>query len=154
MDKVTQFQESFRFLSNFWISPLPVFYNGVQYKSVEHAYQALKCVDKVDHDSVMMQSTPSIAKNLVKHMKQRPDWAKVKLTIMLELVRSKFFGNAYLGQKLKDTGDAELVEGNMWYDTYWGVDLRSGKGDNHLGKILMQVRKELNDDDSNTYTKA
>ena len=39
------------------------------------------------------------------------------------------------------TGDAELVEGNTWNDTYWGVC--NGVGHNHLGKILMQVRQEL-----------
>ncbi len=36
-----------------------------------------------------------------------------------------------------------LQEGNRWGDTFWGVDLRTGKGENKLGKILMRVRKEL-----------
>ena len=30
-----------------------------------------------------------------------------------------------------------------WGDTCWGVDLRTDNGDNHLGRILMQVRREL-----------
>ena len=36
-----------------------------------------------------------------------------------------------------------LVEGNRWGDTCWGVDTRTGRGENHLGKILMNVREEL-----------
>jgi predicted NAD-dependent protein-ADP-ribosyltransferase YbiA (DUF1768 family) len=42
---------------------------------------------------------------------------------------------------LLETGDAELIEGNDWGDTFWGVC--GGKGNNFLGKLLMEVRKEL-----------
>ena len=43
--------------------------------------------------------------------------------------------------KLLDTGDTELIEGNNWHDTFWGVC--KGKGQNNLGKILMEVRKDI-----------
>ena len=39
------------------------------------------------------------------------------------------------------TGEEYLVEGNTWGDKYWGVC--GGIGLNHLGKLLMQVRDEL-----------
>lgn len=32
-------------------------------------------------------------------------------------------------------------KGNHWHDTYWGVC--DGAGENRLGKLLMQVRREL-----------
>lgn len=35
----------------------------------------------------------------------------------------------------------ELIEGNTWGDTFWGVC--RGKGENNLGKILMRLRSEL-----------
>lgn len=35
----------------------------------------------------------------------------------------------------------ELIEGNYWHDTYWGVC--EGVGENHLGKLLMEIRNEL-----------
>lgn len=38
----------------------------------------------------------------------------------------------------------QIVEGNTWGDAFWGVDSRTGEGENHLGQILMQVRSELN----------
>lgn len=39
------------------------------------------------------------------------------------------------------TGNAELIEGNTWNDTFWGVC--NGEGENNLGKLLMKVRTNL-----------
>ena len=36
-----------------------------------------------------------------------------------------------------------LEEGNWWGDIFWGVDKKTGAGENNLGKILMKVREEL-----------
>ena len=44
-------------------------------------------------------------------------------------------------QRLLDTGDRELIEGNTWGDRFWGVC--RGEGENKLGRILMRVRDEL-----------
>lgn len=41
------------------------------------------------------------------------------------------------------TGGEDLVEGNRWNDKFWGVCLKTGRGENWLGKLLMQVRAEL-----------
>ena len=62
---------------------------------------------------------------------------------MEEIVRAKFVQNPYLMKKLLDTGELLLIEGNTWKDIFWGVDINSGEGKNHLGKILMNVREEL-----------
>ena len=51
--------------------------------------------------------------------------------------------NEVLKALLLATGDAELQEGNTWNDTFWGVSSKTGKGKNTLGKILMKVRGEL-----------
>lgn len=39
----------------------------------------------------------------------------------------------------------DAVEGTLWGDTYWGVDLEEPRrpGRNHLGKLLMRRRDEL-----------
>jgi ribA/ribD-fused uncharacterized protein len=71
----------------------------------------------------------------------RPDWEQVKILIMTSLVRDKFTRHQDLKEQLLATGDAELIEGNWWGDTFWGVC--KGKGENHLGKVLMKVREEL-----------
>jgi predicted NAD-dependent protein-ADP-ribosyltransferase YbiA (DUF1768 family) len=33
-----------------------------------------------------------------------------------------------------------LKELNTWHDVFWGVDYKTDKGENKLGKILMVVR--------------
>lgn len=60
---------------------------------------------------------------------------------MYEIVLAKFTQNPELLDKLKATGDAILIEGNYWHDTFWGVC--EGKGKNYLGKIIMKIRAEL-----------
>ena len=57
-----------------------------------------------------------------------------------QLLRSKF-SDPELAEALLATGDAELVEGNTWGDPFWGV--YKGKGENMLGRLLMEVRGEI-----------
>lgn len=64
----------------------------------------------------------------------------MKLRVMELLLRQKF-QIPELGAKLLSTGSAELVEGNHWGDTFWGVYNKVGH--NHLGKLLMKIRSEL-----------
>ena len=70
----------------------------------------------------------------------RPDWDDVKFKIMEQVVYEKFTQNPTLAQDLLNTGDRILKEGNYWKDLYWGVDLKTGEGENNLGKILMSLR--------------
>lgn len=58
-------------------------------------------------------------------------------------VSSKFEQYDTLAQSLMNTSPHELIEGNDWGDTFWGVDLNTNQGENHLGKILMQIRYNL-----------
>jgi predicted NAD-dependent protein-ADP-ribosyltransferase YbiA (DUF1768 family) len=73
-------------------------------------------------------------------VKLRPDWESIKLDVMETAVRIKFT-DPELAAKLIATGDEELIEGNWWNDTFWGVC--NGVGENHLGKILMKVRADI-----------
>ena len=59
------------------------------------------------------------------------------------LLLQKFF-IPELREKLLATGNEELIEGNWWGDTYWGVC--KGKGENNLGKSLMKIRTELQEE--------
>ena len=64
----------------------------------------------------------------------------MKLKVMEDILRIKF-SIPKLKQDLLNTGEVELVEGNWWKDDFWGVCTE--KGQNHLGKILMKLRKEF-----------
>lgn len=83
------------------------------------------------------------AKREGKKVALRKDWENVKLNIMEEVVRAKFSQNAELKEKLLATGAMELMEGNNWHDTFWGVNAKTLEGDNHLEQILMKIRAEL-----------
>ena len=71
------------------------------------------------------------------------DWDRRKVSVMEEIVRSKFDQNKDLAQRLIETDDEDLVEINSWGDTFWGVDSRTGNGSNELGKILKRVKNDL-----------
>lgn len=135
---IKEFQGEFRFLSNFWMEPL--YFNRTEYKSAEHAYQSMKTLNHVEQRRIMAAIAPGEAKRLGRTVKIRGDWEEKKLRIMERIVRAKFRTNS-LRKKLIATGDQELIEGNNWGDTFWGVC--RGRGENHLGKILMKVREEL-----------
>ena len=133
------FRKQYFFLSNFYTCSLE--YNGLTFKNVEAAFQAQKCVDD-EQKKAFMGISGADAKSFGRRVKLRSDWENVKVGIMRELVRQKFIQNPELLKCLIDTGEQELVEGNYWGDTFWGVDSRRG-GKNMLGKILEEVRAEL-----------
>ena len=133
--KIDHFRGEYAFLSNFWEAP--VTYQGLTYGSNEAAFQAQKCMTEGEKMEF------SASKKLGRRVQLRPDWEEVKVGIMEEIVRAKFTQNEDLKWRLIGTGDAYLEEGNTWHDTCWGVDAKTGAGQNHLGKILMKVREEL-----------
>lgn len=139
--KIESFQGEYRFLSNFF--PSLVIYAGRCYTSVEHAYQASKTLNQPQRDAIRAAETPGRAKRMGQKVALRPNWDTYKLDVMEMLVGEKFRIAEDLADLLLATGDAELVEGNTWGDTFWGVC--GGMGENHLGRILMRVRAELNE---------
>ena len=133
---ITSFRGDHKFLSNMY--ECPVSYNGLLFRSSEAAFQAQKDPSRA-HEFVGLSG--SQAKKLGKTVKLRSDWSTVRDSIMTDVLWNKFTQNPELMEALQLTGDAELIEGNTWGDTYWGVDTRSNKGNNNLGKILMDIRK-------------
>lgn len=139
--KIKEFEGEYRWLSNFWISPFNL--NGKHYRSVEHFYQASKATNDQDHEYVRMLFTPNQTKKAGKTIQCRQDWATVKNDIMRIGVWEKFKQNNELREKLIATGDAILEEGNWWNDLHFGIDNKTGKGENWLGKILMETREKI-----------
>ena len=139
MNAITSFTGQYRFLSNFY--PAVVTLDGIECPTVEHAYQAAKTIYQHERATIIAAPTPGAAKRAGRRCTKREDWDEVKLQAMLTLLRKKFAHPALM-EKLLATGDAELIEGNTWGDTYWGRC--NGVGENHLGRLLMQVRAEIN----------
>ena len=146
---IESFSGRYNFLSNFY--PVKIEHQGIKYPTLEHYYVAMKVKNdqQIDGKYITMidcreliarMPQASKVKQFGKIIKVRRDWDDVKLDVMLWGVREKF-KQEDLKQMLLDTGDEELVEGNFWNDTFWGVC--RGEGQNNLGKILMKVRTEL-----------
>ena len=136
--QIGEFQGEFRFLSNFY--PAAVIYNGMRYSNNEAAFQAQK-----ETDPAMRAKYADLAPNEAKRMGRQArlvaGWDNMRICVMRDCVSAKFRQNGKLAQDLLDTGDASLIEGNHWRDTFWGIC--GGKGENHLGQILMRLRADL-----------
>jgi ribA/ribD-fused uncharacterized protein len=142
---IRQFHGEYSFLSNF--HPSPIEFEGIVYPTVEHAFQAAKSNDQEERRVIAAKETPGKAKRaggrrgIIKDF-DFDAWEAKKVEVMTSLCRLKF-EDPDLRALLKATGDHELQEGNSWNDTFWGVSLKTGKGSNTLGHILMKIRDEI-----------
>lgn len=128
--------------SNFAIVPGGVTLDGVSYIAVEHAYQAAKTLDPKERESVRTQPTSALAKRAGRKVTIRDGWDEMKVGVMRKLLLQKFAPGTDFAAKLLATADRPLIEVNTWGDRFWGECPR-GVGENHLGKLLMEIRKEL-----------
>ena len=135
-NKIDSFKGKYFFLSNFYERRIICF--GMAFKNNEAAFQAMKCPERMKEFCSLAASE---AKALGRKVQLRSDWEEVKEDMMYSVCYAKFAQNADLGQRLINTGEAELVEGNDCGDTTWGVC--NGVGENKLGKILMRLRLTL-----------
>lgn len=148
MPKITapieQFKGDFEFLSNFY--PSPLLYSLERYPTAEHAYQGAKCEHDKDRERIKDCETPGQARKLGRKVKLIANWEKVKIQVMRDVLKCKFLQNPELAIKLIKTGERKLIGGNWWKDTFWGVSnfgYNKGQGENHLGKLLMELRSDL-----------
>lgn len=139
---INQFRKEFAFLSNFF--ECSVLLDGIMYPSSEHAYMAMKTEDVEKRQCIAMLNTAGDAKRYGRSIALRPNWEAIKDAEMAKVLSAKFHQNKHLGELLQATGTEELIEGNWWGDTYWGVCLKTNQGKNMLGKLLMQLRETLN----------
>lgn len=144
---IDRFTGKYACLSNFY--PCEIWYEGRQYPSLEHAYQAAKTTVEHEIEAIRTAPTPGKAKRLGQKCTIRPNWEQLKLAVMYKLVKYKF-SHPVLTTLLLSTGDQKLAEGNDWGDTFWGQIEEDGwngqlktVGSNWLGYILMLVRAEL-----------
>lgn len=135
---ILKFENEHSYLSNFWISD--IWFDSWLYPSVEHAFQAAKTLNLNDRAIVRDASTPAKAKKIGRRIEKRSDWDSIRIDVMRTLVKQKFKDPKLL-KKLCEI-DGTIEEGNYWGDVFWGVD-ESRKGQNNLGKILMEIRDEF-----------
>jgi ribA/ribD-fused uncharacterized protein len=138
----------FEAFSNFAPTPfaMPAWHDRSQivlFATGEHAFQAAKARNRVEHERIRLAPTPLEAKRSRRRVALPADWNHQRTHAMLAVVRAKF-AVPELGELLLSTGDRILAEDSP-YDPVWGCRDRSGgyTGQNLLGRALMRVRDEL-----------
>lgn len=157
MKSINEFSGRHSFLSNFHSSPVYIMIGSkwVKCPTVEHGYQAQKTLHPDIRRRIAECATPAEAKHMGNEIKRVGYWDDVKTVIMLELLRQKF-SRSQLRNRLKNTHDKYLIEGNHWHDNFWGhcvcdrcryisgpLIAERPPGQNMLGRLLMRVRKDI-----------
>jgi hypothetical protein len=116
---------------------------GTEWRTAEHFFQAHKYVGTADFDAIRNARSAMIAASMGNSKKRQPrgDWEAVKDDIMRQAIRYKVRANPEVQERLLGTGNLEIINDDP-KDDYWGVG-EDGRGQNMLGKILMEVRESL-----------
>lgn len=129
------------------LSRWTVTFEGVEYPTAEHAYQAGKARKESVRDWILSAPSPSlvaIAAHGLYYWDIVPGWSKNKFHRMKNILMAKYTQHPELRELLESTGDKRLVESatvDNEVNRTWGEV--NGKGKNMLGVLLMEVREEL-----------
>lgn len=146
------------FLSNWIPMDLQIEYDGHKFTTSEQLFMYKKAKffgdEPVAARIVTLGTHPKDAKDYGRQVRgyNEESWSKVREQMMYDSIYLKFSQYPKLKKQLLDTGDKILVEGTP-FDPIWGVkikwdddrilDEKNWKGQNLLGKVLMDVRKDL-----------
>jgi len=125
----------------------PIMIDNVTYLSAEQYYQSQKFLPKNKDisDQILRSSTAFEAIDIAKRNsnKVRLDWdTGHRDVVMQKVLDEKFNQNPNLKYLLLGTGNKALIY-HTTVDNYWG-DHGDGRGDNKLGKYLMDIRNKYN----------
>ncbi|MDP3957965.1 MAG: NADAR family protein [bacterium] len=132
----------FYVFSNF--SSFTLDWKGRRWMTSEQAYQAEKFDDEAMKETIGNARSAHEAFKFAEANKEkaRNGWNDIKLGVMKAILREKVRQHPYVKKKLLESGDRPLIE-DSWRDDFWGWG--AGKdGENHLGKLWMEVREEFN----------
>lgn len=153
---IQSFRQENYYLSNMYQlpNPIPTPY-GESAKTSEQLYLSSRFLSEAARRVILEAETGFSAKKISNEavkggIEIRQDWDRVKVDKMRDAVLVKFVANPELAAKLLATGEEELIEGNKRGDTFWGVAPPPpfGKGQNMLGKVLMETRDLLSEPDA------
>ena len=139
--------------------PSKFVWKGIQFTRGEQYMMYRKAIlfgDKETAAAILATDNPADQKDLGRAVKNYDDatWAAVRYDVMVEGLFEKFNQNSKLKRALLDTGDSIIAEASP-YDLIWGIgftedqpeaqDQTKWRGQNLLGKVLMEVRWRLLD---------
>lgn len=147
------YEQEFYVLSNF--SAFRLHWRGRDFDTSEHAYHWEKFDGDASHHPeiqrlILQARSAHEAFKIAEQYRtsRRAEWDGIKLNVMSNILRAKVQQHEYVRRKLLETGDRELIE-DSWRDDFWGWGPKRD-GQNHLGKLWMEIRAELRASDLHT----
>lgn len=137
------YEREFYVLSNF--SSFMLDWKGLRFPTSEHAYHWEKFVGKPEIQAKILDAKSAHDSLKIAHEHKDsylPNWDEIKLDVMTNICRAKAQQHPYVMKKLIQTGSRQIIE-DSWRDDYWGWGPNCD-GNNHLGKIWMKLRDEIN----------
>lgn len=133
------FRGEYEFLSNMY--PVTIQYSGHEFHSSEQLYQWLKTYGYEPYQTWVLEAkTPHKSKNISRR-NGFPSSNEDDKMFFMEISLDVKFNIPEMADKLIGTDGVDLVEFNWWKDQFWGV--YDGHGQNRLGKMLMNKRRQL-----------
>ena len=151
---IASFVGAHRFLSNDYECEI-YDYEGNKFKSSEAMFHSYRTIDS-DQRVKFTKMTPQEARDyVIDELETRSDWDDIKYDAMWYVIYQKFAQNRRLAKLLIETGRDLLIYENTDNDLYWGMvpnvvpvgdsETATLNGQNRLGRILMQVREIMLD---------
>lgn len=142
-DIIGFYPREFYVFNNF--SAFQVDYKDRTWQTSEHAYQASHFFDTAPElvEAIYKSRSAHEAYKIAKANgdKAPKNWEEIKVGIMYEICKLKMLQNPYVLEKLRQSGDLDIVEDSN-KDDFWGWG-PNRDGRNELGKIWMRLRDEL-----------
>jgi predicted NAD-dependent protein-ADP-ribosyltransferase YbiA (DUF1768 family) len=114
-------------LSNTLEFDSPLVHQGIEYRTVENFYQAMKTTkDDLETRRKIAATSSEEARAMGEQLKVRPDWPEIQFQVLETALRHKFAPGTKWHARLKATGDTEILDGSK---------------ENHLGNLLMRLRE-------------
>ena len=136
----------------------PIHVNGVRFQSSEGLYQALKFPHSPARQRKIADAKNGYAAKLVAYEQgEHPygQWDEQRIDAMRIALAFKLAQNPGFGKILLDTKDYDIIE-NSSKDPFWGAKPvpHGFQGANVLGKLLMELRTCLKQQDATAATTA
>jgi N-glycosidase YbiA len=131
-------KKTWGWLSNFERSPQIV--DELIYPTNEHYYQSQKAKDPKVQEWIRQAPSAWLAMKAGRSLRDKEKhetWEQSKFAIMKKGLLAKFSQNQELKERLLATKDSSIHEDSPT-DLIWGI-----KGKDMLGKLLMEVRAEI-----------
>ena len=145
-DKVIRFgstsDKDLGYLSLYYKAPFSL--DGFEWQTVMHYMSASKFLTTDPEYAEVIRTTENSAmaksKGRNKSHKIDEDWNE--LVALKRALQAKFNQNEKLAEKLIETDFKKMFEFENPKDSFYGIGL-DGKGENHFGKFLTEIRNDL-----------